>query len=236
MVNGYKRKCKIGGYMKKIVIPISLFIASFISAESIDISDINQFTLDEYLNSRYGVTLLAEGYVTEFQKIQFLNQLKLYPNVRSIAEIGLNAGHSAEMFFKNCENLKDFVSFDINQHAYTKHAVEYFSKKYQDRFTFIDGDSLATIPRYAKNFPQKKFDLIYIDGGHQFKVIFNDIKNCKALAHRDTVVWIDDFFYPDIQKAVEKCVRMGIIEVKSIHPSLDRKWVEARYLFPNGKS
>ena len=40
--------------------------------------------------------------------------------------------------------------------------------------------------------PDKKFDLIFIDGGHTYDVAKTDIMNCKKLAHKDTIVVMDD--------------------------------------------
>ncbi len=54
------------------------------------------------------------GYVGEIQKEQFSERLSTLPGIRQIAEIGFNAGHSAECFFTHCKDLERFVSFDIS--------------------------------------------------------------------------------------------------------------------------
>ena len=178
-----------------------------------------------------------EGYMTPAQRDQFRDCLKKTSSLRTIMEIGLNAGHSAESFFNVCPAIQKFVSFDINLRSYTATAVEYFKRKYRNRFVFIPGDSQITVPKYKTNFPSETFDLIYIDGGHFDDVCLNDIINSSRLAHPDTILWIDDNISDGTAWAIEKCVQNGIIEVLQEHQSnhesrfLKRSWIEARFLF-----
>jgi predicted O-methyltransferase YrrM len=195
-------------------------------------------TLDQYLGI-YGFKLSPldsrnnEGYMSNAQRLQFRERLKGYPDIEKIAEIGLNGGHSAANFFQSCKRLKKFVSFDVNYHAYTQVAIEYFSSRYKDIFEFVQGDSLLKVPEYAKCFPDQKFDLIYIDGYHSYDYCLNDIVNCKQLSHPGTVVWVDDYNASFIQAAVATAQRMGFIEIVNVHRCQDqhgeRCWVEVRY-------
>lgn len=176
---------------------------------------------------------ITEGHVTGRQKAQFNKRLKEFPQIENILEIGLNAGHSAQNFFENCPNLKRFVSVDILWHDYTLDAIDFFKNRYQDRFQVIVGDSLEKIPEYASDHPDNKFDLIYLDGNHDYQYCLQDIINCRALAHDKTILWIDDFNIPVLCNAVNNCVSMGLIEIVAIYPSdeggHERCWVEARY-------
>lgn len=197
-------------------------------------------TLDQYLGV-YGFKLsplhtqVKEGYISEEQKQKFRELLSYYPDIQSVAEIGLNEGHSAEIFFRCLKKLKKLVSFDSNMHLYTPVAAEYFSKKNKGCFRFIQGNSVITVPKYATDFSKEKFDLIYIDGNHPYEHCFNDILNCKQLAHPNTVVWIDDFNEPAIQEAIADLRNKNVIEIENVY-STDgvagkRCWVEIRYLF-----
>ncbi|HEY2810417.1 MAG TPA: class I SAM-dependent methyltransferase [Rhabdochlamydiaceae bacterium] len=176
-----------------------------------------------------------EGYMTALQKKQFICWLQSHPGIKKIAEIGLNGGHSAEVFFQNCCDLQKFLSFDIQKHSYTNAAQEYLEKRYKGRFIFIPGDSAVTVPRYARNAPDAQCDLIYIDGNHSYWGALTDILNCHLLAHENTVLWIDDYNDLFIQKAVRTCENQGIVQVNKVHSSLDscgkRVWAEARYVF-----
>lgn len=206
------------------------------------VNDKSLITLDHFLGM-YGFALSPthswnnEGYMSNEQKEQFKEQLAQRPSVESILEIGLNGGHSAENFIQCCPNLKKFVSFDISMHDYTPVAVEYFYRTYKEKFEFVQGDSNVTVPQYAQDFPDEKFDLIYIDGGHTYETCLNDIMNCKAFAHEGTTVWIDDYNpWGGILSAVTDLQNRGFLELVATHGSSGangvRTWAEIRYILP----
>lgn len=194
-------------------------------------------TLDQYLEM-HGFFLSPthswnnEGYMSNEQKEQFKDQLAQHAGIKSILEIGLNGGHSADNFLQCCQNLEKFVSFDINMHAYTAVAVDYLSQTYSEIFEFVEGDSNVTIPQYASDYLERKFDLIYIDGGHSYQTCLNDIINCKLLAHAATIVWIDDYGW-DIQSAVTYLQNRKFLELVAVHKSSgvngERVWAEVHY-------
>lgn len=203
------------------------------------LNDRKLVNLDQYIGY-YGFRLSPrdskknEGYITDEQMQQYSERLSKYPDIKTILEIGLNGGHSADFLFKNCPNLQKFVSFDINQHDYTQPAADYLKRCYKEKFQFIEGDSAITVPEYSLKFPNAKFDLIYIDGKHTCEYVIQDILNCQKLAHPDTILWIDDYTL-FIRKAVQSLKRKGILNVvhkqNSSGKDGQRTWAEARYLF-----
>lgn len=110
-------------------------------------------------------------------------------------EIGFNAGHSADFLLRANPNLS-LVSFDIGIHDYVKPAAEFIQFLHPGRHTLIVGDSTQTIPAYIEANPDKKFDLLFIDGGHDYEVAKADLENCLRLAaHNDSWIIMDDTIY-----------------------------------------
>lgn len=135
-----------------------------------------------------------EGYSQQIpSQVDDLAELTKNPNI-SVLEIGFNAGHSAEVFLRHNSELT-LTSFDLGIHDYVHTAKEYIDAIYPDRHELILGDSVLTIPKYTNDNPNKKFDVIFIDGGHEYEIAKADLENCMKLAHGNTLILLDDTMY-----------------------------------------
>jgi hypothetical protein len=163
-------------------------------------------TITFFLNSRG--FYVFEGYSQQCsQQVDDLINIINSTNKSNInvMEIGFNAGHSAEIFL---ENNKDLIltSFDLGQHNYVRTAKEYIDKTYPNRHTLIIGDSRTSIPIYLDNNKDTKFDVIFIDGGHDYDIAKADMENCFHLAHDNTIIILDDTMFT---KAWEQAWTIG---------------------------
>ena len=84
------------------------------------------------------------------------------------------------------------ISFDIGKHPYVTIGKDFLDSRYVERHVLIIGDSLKSIPSYTKSHGNKRFDLIFIDGGHWYETAKGDLDNCRHLAHENTIVCMDD--------------------------------------------
>ena len=152
-------------------------------------------TLNSFLQSKK-ITHL-EGHVQGSSgKIETLKQLVNTPGVVEVMEIGFNAGHSAEIFLSSNPNIK-LTSFDIGHHTYLLQGKQYIDTTFPNRHQLVIGDSLLSVPNYIRDHPEKKFDLILIDGGHTYEIAKGDLYNCKSLAHENTIVVMDDTMFTE---------------------------------------
>ena len=152
---------------------------------------------------------ISEYYIVEGGSYQInaqvarLRELVAKSSPKSIMEIGFNAGHSALLFLENTPPETKVVSFDLGEYAYVFAAKRYIDSVFPGRHTLVTGDSTFTIPNYEDHVahrmnnpvtaPPHKFDLIFIDGGHQDDIPLKDIINSRRLARsNETIVAIDD--------------------------------------------
>ena len=138
---------------------------------------------------------------------------------KNIMEIGFNAGHSADLFL-SLTNDTLVTSFDLGAHDYVLYGKSYIDQNYPFRHNLIIGDSKETVNDFQKSNPNTKFDLIFIDGDHSEIGALTDLVNCSYLAHRDTVIILDDTrISGPIQNwnvgpnyAWKKCIESGYIK------------------------
>lgn len=148
-------------------------------------------SLTGYLNSKNSI--LMEGYSQQVQPQ--LDDLKSLANsAKSIMEIGFNGGHSSEFFLSMNESV-NITSFDLGEWDYVKVGKEYIDMTFPGRHVLVLGDSTKSINKYNIMNPGKKFDFIFVDGGHTYEIAMADLKNSAKFAHKDTIVAIDDTMY-----------------------------------------
>jgi len=147
-------------------------------------------TLTKFLYDK-GFTSFTEGYSQQIPpQIYDLINLTNKPNI-NLMEIGFNAGHSSEIFLINNPTI-NVTSFDLGSYDYVNVGKEFIDMNYPNRHKLILGDSRETIPNFINENKGYKFDIIFIDGGHDYQIAMSDIQNCFHLAHKNTMVIVDD--------------------------------------------
>lgn len=160
------------------------------------------------ITKTYGITMEGHvGWVPE--KLVLLKQLS--KDKKNVLEIGMNGGNSTEIFLKNGCNV---VSFDIGEHDYVYNVKKYFDITFPNKHELYIGDSKITIPLYHEKFPRQKFDVILVDGGHDYITALTDILNCKKFAKPDTILIVDDVpgTFVEVNQAWEKAIKDGIVK------------------------
>ncbi len=133
-----------------------------------------------------------EGH-TQQVKEETLYLENLSKNSKNILEVGFNGGHSAETFLKSNKNVI-VTSVDIGFHHYVNFGYFYLRKRYKNRIKLYVGDSTKVLPKLiSKNY---QYDLIFIDGGHEYKIVKSDLVNSINLSDNETTIIVDDVYFP----------------------------------------
>lgn len=188
--------------------------------------------------------VITEGPVSP-DVFHYLIGLTQRSNARLIGETGFNAGFSSYAFLKTDPEIK-VTSFDLGEHKYVKAAKEFIDEKFPGRHTLIYGDSKESLSKFARENRDTRFDLVFIDGGHDYETAKSDIVNFRPLCTEKTVVVMDDLnpWFPwgrGPTQAWTEAIQEGLViqeelikdgkQIDKIEPPGERIWAIGRYKF-----
>lgn len=134
----------------------------------------------------------ASGQIVRQKKIH--GELAKARNPMRICETGFNAGHSAASWLLSAPTAK-YQGFDAGEmfHKYPRKNLELLRLLFgRERVSVEFGDSRKTIPLFTNKVGHFICDLIHVDGGHFDDVPYEDLRNFRKLADKDTVLIMDD--------------------------------------------
>jgi predicted O-methyltransferase YrrM len=187
------------------------------------------FSSDDFSASYSGVTQeldvrfsSTEGHLLSSnpEKVQCIQLALSLVQATSMMEIGFNIGHSLAAVVGAVPSIKYFLSFDICDKPDAPAAFAFLQDKFKDRdLRLVCGDSTTAVPTYAV---ERTYDLIHIDGGHDYATALKDITNCRRFSSPRTVLVIDDTgpdeagvlndYSNEVNMAIKKAVSSGIVE------------------------
>ena len=182
------------------------------------------------LNEKVGVKLLDMNWTNHIEGNSFSmreKELKLQhfandDRVKTICEVGFNAGYSATNFLVSNPMAK-LLTFDLFRHNYTAKALDVLYEQFPDRdIISIAGDSTKSIPKFYNSLHSVNVNiplcnLIFIDGGHEEDVAYADIMNMMMLADPSyNVLIIDDLESNAVRSAVNRALAEDIMKYEEI--------------------
>jgi predicted O-methyltransferase YrrM len=179
---------------------------------------------------------IVEGFSAQIEE-QIAVYQKVFSKctVKSIAETGFNAGHSALLMLMS-NPFAEIQSFDIGHYNYAHAALTFLHDNFPERKIQVDwGDSTMTVPAYHAQNPDKTFDIVIVDGGHSYEVATADIINMKLLSNADTLLIVDDTPCQEwycVDKVIAEQEQRGFIKVIEKHAiQSGRGFLLAKYIF-----
>jgi len=148
--------------------------------------------------------------------MELMNSLAEDPGVRTICEVGFNAGHSSLRWLLHSQ--ARVISFDLGQHHYSKPAAMWLQQRFPTRFEVIWGDSVVEIPKWRAAHPDVRCELIFVDGAHSRDVCRADLLNFAAMANPEyNRVLLDDIFLDNMREVWQELIEEGLVEELSSH-------------------
>jgi len=134
------------------------------------------------------------------QKIQLEFHKKCCSKIKpkNILETGTHKGNYSYFIKKNYPEIK-IVTFGIDSQS--QECVNLIEEYFNENFIkFYCGNTIQTLSDYNTSL---KFDLAWVDGGHNFDCAYSDLNNCARLGIKN--ILIDDVtLICDVNKAVNQ--------------------------------
>jgi len=135
-----------------------------------------------------------------------------------------------DLFEKNNENKSEIIpntnfsnpfkqiyfKYIKRQNPYSQEAVEDLLKKFKNNVHLIKGNS----NKILKKIDMSKIDYVFLDGGHDYETVQNDLNNCIDVINNKGTVLCDDYnlsYAPGVKKAIDEFVKDNSFKCKILH-------------------
>ena len=98
-----------------------------------------------------------------------------------------------------------FFKYIKRQNPYSLEAVKDLLNKFEDNIHLIKGNSNKILTKID----MKKIDYVFLDGGHEYNTVKNDLDCCKEVILGNGVVLCDDYdltYAPGVKKAIDEFI------------------------------
>ena len=134
-----------------------------------------------------------------------------------------------DLFEKNIENAdevipntnfnnplkKIYFQYIKRQDPYSLKAVEDLLQKFKDNIYLIKGNS----NKLLKKIEMSKVDFVFLDGGHDYNTVVNDLSSCIEVINSNGTVMCDDYNLgsaPGVKKAIDEFVEKNKLKCEII--------------------
>ena len=137
-----------------------------------------------------------------------------------------------DLFKKNQENESEIIpntnfsnpfkqiyfKYIKRQDPYTIEAVEDLLKKFKENIHLIKGNSNTVL----KKIDMSKIDYVFLDGGHDYETVKNDLNCCSEVIDNNGTILCDDYnlsYAPGVKKAIDEFVDVKNYSFEILHNS-----------------
>ena len=108
---------------------------------------------------------------------------------------------------------KIYFKYIKKQNPYSLEAVRDLLKKFEKNVHLIQGNSNKVL----KKIDMGKIDYVFLDGGHEYNTVKNDLDNCIEVIKKGGTVLCDDYNLgsaPGVKKAIDEFVKKNELNVE----------------------
>jgi len=137
-----------------------------------------------------------------------------------------------DLFKKNQENESEIIpntnfsnpfkqiyfKYIKRQDPYTIEAVEDLLKKFKENIHLIKGNSNTVL----KKIDMSKIDYVFLDGGHDYETVKNDLNYCSEVIDNNGTILCDDYnlsYAPGVKKAIDEFIEVKNFSFEILHNS-----------------
>ena len=137
-----------------------------------------------------------------------------------------------DLFEKNSENKSEIIpntnfsnpfkkiyfEYIKRQDPYSIEAVRDLLKKFNKNIDLITGNS----NKILKKIDMSKIDYVFLDGGHDYDTVKNDLNNCIEVVNKNGTILCDDYnlsYAPGVKKAIDEFVENNNFKCEILHNS-----------------
>ena len=110
---------------------------------------------------------------------------------------------------------KIYHQYIMRQDPYSIEAVSNLLKKFKDQVHLIKGNS----NKMLKKIDMSKIDFVFLDGGHEYNTVINDLDSCIDVLKFNGSILCDDYNLgsaPGVKKAIDEFVKTNNFKCKII--------------------
>ena len=111
-----------------------------------------------------------------------------------------------------------FFKYIKRQNPYTIEAVKDLLGKFKSNIHLIKGNSNEIL----KKIDMSKIDYVFLDGGHDYNTVRNDLYNCIEVINKNGTILCDDYnlsYAPGVKKAIDEFVKEKNLKCKLLRSS-----------------
>ena len=109
-----------------------------------------------------------------------------------------------------------YYNYIIRQDPYSQKSVLQLLKKFKNNIKIIKGNSNAVL----KTLNVRNFDYVFLDGGHKFETVANDLHALLSVTNQNGIILCDDYdltYAPGVKRAIDEFVKKNRLNIKILN-------------------